>query len=522
MNQRDKLADDLLRIRKHVLEDFVFWMQTDSDRNSDIAQLTAIRNGHSYPSLQKVASGILDFISNHLKFVATLKEGDLVEAMQTFDKVPKGSIGRYICKLTPKLSFIELDTGPIYKKSTLTLLLFSPVHEDIQTVLQEAAIDSASETSRKLSPCEGNEEPDIHQLVQQMFLEPNPTVRERKSSMGRPLGSKNKKKVKGQIPVIQVTFPGQLKKRGRKPGGKNKPKQVSQPLQTQAETPSSLDLPIQPSVEEVKVEQPVVAPIQEPSKAIMLYQPDRREETLPIRDLRAFEPGFLFAKIEQGARQIYVVRGNEGYLREKRVSLVCSKLDNPRKIWIDVLDFIHYDPPKVFTKQADMFFYLTPKEYQLVYTSPCFVGLPMRVQSIQEVMDTNILFQNRIVELLKRYAAHHQGFAAKQDVLAVFTTLAKDYILNEYVFSSIVQMVFNDSPADIYCVSQSFKKCLGDDAYKPGVSYFLSHVADEVRREERIRQMKTKMYTLTGQLQNLPDNTLQLLEDRLKDVDTPQ
>lgn len=552
MNRRDKLAEDLLRIRKCAFEVFVFWMGNDEDRNRDILRLKEIRDGQSYPSLKNKASVLLEAIDTHLNFVAALKDGDQVQVMQTFDKVPKGSIGRYVCKLTPKLSLIALDINPSQKRSTLTLLLFPPEQEAIQTVFQKTAIDSISDVSETALPVSASTDSDSQQRVQDMLLEPNPKLSE-EIPMGRPKGSRNKPK--GTTPAEQppmTPVDGQKKKRGR-PVGRSKAEKSERQLEQETNITTVGPVPTAPAEEPVnpteEVHQAVPAegsssssmpeaipetadivsgepvdiqsesaekPVPEQPKAIIVRPNDHREEIFLIRDALAFSPGFLFAKNVEGARRIYIVMNASNRIVEKRTLLNCCVL-TVDQAWKSAI-VMYYEPPKLFMKEEDRYYYLTSQEYKQVYTTNCFVGLPIpSAFTIQDVLDTYALYQKRIVELLRMYASQHAGFSMKNEVLAVFARLAKHNQLDYQCFESIIQIVFSDDPPELENILRQFKQYLGCDVTEhPRIQSLLAQVTDRIRQQDRLDKIQKRINTLLYDLPKLSEEQLSVIEDRLK------
>lgn len=535
----DQYRTELIKIESRVRGNYTYWMLSYGDRQRDLGFLKERVNSDSYPSLRPIAQELLDFITDHELFISQLKTGDRVIVIQGFGECKKGMTGTYFGEGNPNDSFIKIDgdTHPAGRRIITRLLFPVPQKEETKPASTIPWVTSLVDQPEASSDS-ASTELDTHQLVREMLLEPCPTTK-KEIPMGRPKGSYGKARrereaAKKQQAVSVLVVADQKMKRGRKPGTKNKPKQVIQEVSQEEpiveakviQSPAEVE---QPSAPETIVEKPAnievvetAEPASEPSRAIMLYQDNHPEEIFLIRDQCVFVPGFLFAKNVNGKRQIHVVTQTMQRGSEKRMRLVCSWLGDSGETWIPAV-VISFEPPKLFMKEEDKFFYLTPTEYQRVYMTSCLVDLPVTIGSVEEVLAMHSLFQDRIVSLLEMYAIQHQGFSVKDEVLAVYAKLAKHNQLDFRRFASIIQIVFSDNPSEVENILQQFKKFLGQDVLeRQPIQEILSKTTNRIRSQELAAQMKARMYRMTDHLELLSEAQLQQLEELLQNVGTPE
>ena len=509
--EEGRIQNRLTKTREE-LTNFIFWLLSQHEREKVMNDLKYIQSLINYHRYSNEATDLLKIIEDHIAEVGAFEPSSRVVLLLKQSNIPAESIGEVILT-TAVVAEVKFDHDP--KPATINKYLFRlETQETSESTVSVESVESEE-------PLGSGKDLDA--------VSTTVPASESDESQTNPLNAGVGGGDDGTDFLNRLSGQPEKKKRGPKKGTTYKKRTGVVVVETSASIQLHksketvvIDVPVESS--EVKPQEDVAvsdASVVPTALLVMDYVEslERVEETFLIRDLHAFEqPYFLFVKKEYGGRQIYVVTQAD-IADKKRISFVCSKLGFEHTTWVEVKQFMHFEPPTIFTKEEDKFFYLTFQEYQMVYTTQCLVDLPMRIPSIETVLNVNALFQDRIVDLLRQYALQNHGFSVKNEVLAIFARLAKHNLLDLGNFITIVQMVFEDDPVELENVYQQFTEYLGHDAAaSPSIQSILSTSAEKVRRRERIHQMKTTMHNLTDQLQDLPDEQLQLLQERLNDV----
>lgn len=545
----------LAKTREEVTN-FNFWRFAQYEREKVMSDLKYIQTLSHYHKYSEEATDLLTVINDHIDEVVTFHPSSRVVLLVKQNDIPAGSVGEVIIT-TAVAAEVKFDNDS--KPATINKYLFrlerkiesKTVSASQPTELVESSADSPDLVVEKQEPVAANAS--IDQSAPKKPRGRPPLSDEEKAKRALEKDSKKKRGQKSKQKASESVAIKRKYTKHTKPDVEQ-PAELLDGQQNSVVTASESDMkgtepiedqspfvPTSPILDVVDgstvVEPPVVANSTDKSFVYAAAEnyiqniiesqrglPDvpesvHQEEVFPIRDVNVFEPGFLFAKIEHGKRNIYAVTSAYNAAPDGKNSrrMLCRKLDPETKIWDCRKQQLDYKLP-TFLKPTD-FSYLTPREYQLVY-GHCLVGLPLNHQSVNEVCAFQTMLQQSALDQLLQYVQNHPGFSSNRDALFFLADFAKQRIQNEQVFSSIVRLIANDDNQNMVGKLGLFAAYLEEQEHNPDVVRMIDAVIAEKNRENRAQRVAHDIAELANRLnnQNLSKTELQSLENQLRQL----